>query len=373
MIAFIAIFSSIVVAVSAFTPRNSVLKTTGTACTNLRMAAEKAPLTGRALIVQNKGGGHGTVGYNLCKELIAANPSLDVTILQDACDYSKPPFSSYDELKALGANIVETKIAESVPDLSGSFDYIVDNWSKDATNAAVAIDIAKASNSKQLLFVSSAGMYKPADASPHVETDAVKDNGARQVEVAIMESGVPYTFMRPQYIYGPKISKRYLDFFMGRANRKLPIPLPLSGEQLVCLTHIEDVATLLSAAVGHPAATNEIFNCGTDRYVSYQGICTLIHDVLKTPEEDRKYMYYDPKDFSHWKGSGAQVFPFRRDTFITTPSKAKLALGWSPAHVFSDDVAAEVADYLGTADPAKEWATEELKYDLEVSAAGASV
>lgn len=330
-------------------------------------------LAGSALIVQNKSGGHGTVGYQLCKQLLQDNPQLQLTLLQDKCDYKKPPFSSYDELTGAGVSIVEadlsaapTSLPESI--VSSSFDYVVDNWSKGAENAAVVIDIAKRGPCKQLMFVSSAGMYKPFDGvAPHVETDAVKENGPRQVELAVVESGLPYTFMRPQYIYGPKISKRYLDYFVGRAVRKLPTPLPLHGEQLVCLTHIEDVAGLLAAALGHPAATNEIFNCGTDTYVTYRGISELFHDALGNSAEDRRYMYYEPKEFEHWKGG----FPFRRDTFITSPGKAKQLLGWAPKHKFAADVAAEVADYKSTGAHEKEWGIEELSNDFEVERANA--
>lgn len=332
----------------------------------------KDALSGKVLIVQNKGGGHGTVGYQLCKELLAANPDLQLTVLQDKeCNYEKPPFSSYDELKTAGVNIVDANISDGadvvLPDgfKTQGFDYIVDNWSKGEENANFVVDIAKTSNAKQLLFVSSAGMYKPSGQAPHVETDDVKENGPRKVELTVEASGIPYTFMRPQYIYGPKISKRYLDYFVGRAYRKLPIPLPLTGEQLVCLTHIEDVASLIAAAVGHPNAMNQVFNCGTDKYVSYKGIAELFHDALGNDDKLRQYMYYDPLDFSHWKGG----FPFRRDTFITTPSKAKQLLDWVPKYAFDAVMAAaELADYKANGDADKEWTKKDLSNDLEVMA-----
>jgi UDP-glucose 4-epimerase len=73
---------------------------------------------------------------------------------------------------------------------------------------------------------------------PILETDEVKEsNGARTVEVAVQTAGVPFTFIRPQYIYGPRTAKRYLDYFVGRAARKLPIPLPLSGQQFSRSSH----------------------------------------------------------------------------------------------------------------------------------------
>lgn len=172
----------------------------------------------------------------------------------------------------MGAEIIDTNlssdeepvvVADSVK--AAGFHYVIDNWSKSAELAAMVIDIAKQSNAKQYMFVSSAGMYKGGNTSPITEDDTVKTNGAREVEQAVVASGIPYTFMRPQYIYGPLSNKKYLDYFIGRAMRKLPIPLPLHGEQLVCLTNIVDVASLLACATGNEKAMNQIFNCGSDR------------------------------------------------------------------------------------------------------------
>ena len=126
-------------------------------------------------------------------------------------------------------------------------------------------------------------MYKGNNVTPLLESDPVKTNDPRSVELSIIESGLfrflatttvvqiiffsiygivslglPYTFLRPQYIYGPKSNKRYLDYFMGRAVRKIHIPLPLHGEQLVALTHEEDVAALIAATLANPKAINQV-------------------------------------------------------------------------------------------------------------------
>lgn len=57
------------------------------------------------------------------------------------------------------------------------------------------------------------GMYKNANIMPLTETDEVKDNGARNVEKTVIAANIPYTFIRPQYFYGPKTSKRYLGIY----------------------------------------------------------------------------------------------------------------------------------------------------------------
>ena len=188
------------------------------------------------------------------------------------------------------------------------FDYVVDNWSKNADNAKYLLNIAKNIDTKQYIFISSAGMYKSGELSPCTEDTPVKTNDARKIELEVIESKLPYTFLRPQYIYGEKTNKRYLDYFIGRAYRKLSIPVPLHGEQLVCLTHIEDVADLIATTVGNKEAYNQVFNCGTDRYITYKGLTKLIYTALGVPEEDQKTVSYDPDAFPDWDGMCVYIY-----------------------------------------------------------------
>ena len=160
-------------------------------------------------------------------------------------------------MKVINEKLSEGEGAKSA--LAGmKFDCVVDNWSKNVMNSTFVSEVAKSSSAKQHVFISSAGMYKSSGVMPHGETDAVKENDARKIELSVSQSGIPYTFLRPQYIYGPKANKRYLDYFIGRAARKLPIPLPLHGEQLVCLTHIEDVCSLIATTLGDEKAYNQV-------------------------------------------------------------------------------------------------------------------
>jgi len=332
------------------------------------MAAKKL------LLIQNKGG-HGEIGYELCKTLLAEK-DVEITMVQDdAAKMDKLPFSLYCELKAQGVKIVPSSLADRILDAgsvgSQSFDYVVDNWSKseDDFNFIKGL-LAEPAVLQQYLFVSSAGMYAPSEGvQPHLETDAVKaDNGPRTVELACEASGLPYTFMRPQYIYGPAMQKRYLDYFLGRAARKLPIPLPMSGEQLVCLTHSEDVADLICLAIGHPAATNQAFNCGSDRFVGYKVLGDLAHQAHGSAPEDARYMYYEPKDFDTWDESDPS-FPFHRETFVTSVDKAKKLLGWAgPKRAVADDMDWLMRDYATGEAAARQWTASELKCDLEILA-----
>jgi len=61
------------------------------------------------------------------------------------------------------------------------------------------------------------------------------------------------------------------------------------------------------------------------------------------------------------------VFPFRAETFVTTPSKAKLLLGWSPKHSLEKDIGAEIAAYEAKGGFTAKWTLEELRCDMEVA------
>ena len=139
---------------------------------------------------------------------------------------------------------------------------------------------------------------------------------------------------------------------------------------MVCLSHVEDVCSLIATSIGHEKAMNQIFNCATNRYITYRGLSDRVHEVYGNDrDKDVKYLFYDPKDFDAWKGStGAMEFPFRRDTFITTPNKAVVSLGWEPKHSLEDDIIEQVEIYKNLGGMDENWGMDELRRDLEIIA-----
>ena len=140
-----------------------------------------------ALIVQNKGGGHGELGFQLAKNL-QSNPKItSITILQDsACNDAKEPFVSYAS-DIPNVNIIKADLADesmTAADMQSllkqPFDYVWDNSSKGAVGAGKAvIDSAKEWNSKLLTYVSSAGIYQPNDVFPMPETTPIKESAGQ--------------------------------------------------------------------------------------------------------------------------------------------------------------------------------------------------
>lgn len=299
------------------------------------------------LIVQNKGGGHGEIGFHLSKSLYKLGSK--VTLLQDSgCEKTKQPFCQYGELTG-NAEIIYQKLSdiESVKSFVNTrkFDTIIDNNSKSVDAAKVFTDALKSQGGNtEYMYVSSGGMYKgecPPGGFP--ETASVKaDNECRIVEEFVESAGVSWTSFRPQYIYGSSTNKRSnLDWFLDRITNKVPICIPGDGSQLVALSNCADVAELIASCVGNAAASNQVFNAGTDKFLSYSEVVRIAAAAAGVSESGVEVVYYDPKVVTQ-----KTAFPFRATSFTVSPAKAKEMLGWNPKSDLTKDMSFWFAQYL---------------------------
>lgn len=154
----------------------------------------------KVLILQNKGGGHGEIGYSFSK--LVTSPSsktpMEVTILQDS-SYKKTqqPFSCYNQLN--NVQIQEMKLSDTSAVTSfiasSKFDAVIDNNSKDPQAALAFASAAIDNGSQKYVYISSGGMY--TGAAPGVrgykeECCAVKeDNDCRKVLLLSPNSSIP--------------------------------------------------------------------------------------------------------------------------------------------------------------------------------------
>eukprot|EP00931_Biecheleriopsis_adriatica_P038782 TRINITY_DN2216_c0_g2_i4.p1 TRINITY_DN2216_c0_g2~~TRINITY_DN2216_c0_g2_i4.p1 ORF type:complete len:801 (+),score=204.81 TRINITY_DN2216_c0_g2_i4:69-2471(+) len=309
-----------------------------------RKAARQAVVmqAGHALIMQNKGGGHGEIGYHLA--LALQKKGLKVTILQDsAAKKNKVPYSLYDsDLPEAGITWMDPEDTQAYSAAAMAalqngppVTHIFDNYSKKPEQIEPLLAVAKASPDFKLYsFISSAGMYTAK--GELTESLAVKDppTGQRLVEMKLsQELPGKWASFRPQYIYGPYTNKRgYLDWFLARAARGLPMPVPGDASQPVNVAHCEDVAALLSGVVGREtAAGGEVFNCGTVAQVTYQQLCEAAGKAVGKPA----------KVVSLPAGTKTS-FPFRPNAegFYVNVDKARDILGFTAKYNVLTDMAA---------------------------------
>jgi len=310
-----------------------------------RSAVHMAAGDSSVLIVQNKGGGHGEIGYHLALEL-AKEKGMPVTILHEGPNKGKAPHNAYGDLEAAGVSVKwfdDLTDPAALASLDGaSFSAVVDNWSKSPEAIKPYAEAAKGWGVTNYVYVSSAGMYTPpkGEFGAVLETCDVKSSGQRQAEELIAEMGLPYSYFRPQYIYGPKQGKSYLAFFFDRLTRGRPVPVPGDGKQSVTMTHAADNAAMIAAAIGNEKAVGEAFNCATSSLISYDD---LVKACAGAAGVECQIAHYDPKGFEKPE-EFKYKFPFRDTPFFVSADKAADLLGFAPKNEIAKDIAWYYAD-----------------------------
>lgn len=133
-------------------------------------------------------------------------------------------------------------------------------------------------------------------------------------------------------------------YALDRISRELHVR---AGIQLTSISHVEDVAALVAAGVGNPAAVGQHYNACCDRTLTLDGAAALVASAMGTTAE---IVHYDPKQFDIPKGKG---FPFRDVHFFASTDKAKRDLGWEPLHNMVEDMQEQVKLYMDQGRDAK--------------------
>ncbi|MBD0335298.1 MAG: NAD-dependent epimerase/dehydratase family protein [Cyanobacteria bacterium Co-bin13] len=215
--------------------------------------------------------------------------------------------------------------------LSGeSFDAIFDNNGRELSDTQPLIEIFSG-KLQHFVYVSSAGVYLKSDQMPHIEGDAVDPNsrhkGKFETETYLVDQGVPFTSIRPVYIYGPQNYNDLEAWFFDRIVRDRPVPVPGNGLPLTQLGHVQDLAAAMAAVLGNDKAIGQIYNISGTKAVTFDGLARACAEAAGKSPSDLKIVHYDPKQFDFGK---RKAFPMRVQHFFTAIDKAKAELNWQP-------------------------------------------
>jgi len=216
--------------------------------------------------------------------------------------------------------------------LSGeSFDAIFDNNGRELADTQPLIEIF-GGKLQHFVYVSSAGVYLKSDQMPHIEGDAVDPNsrhkGKFETEAYLKEQGVPFTSVRPVYIYGPQNYNPLEAWFFDRVVRNRAIPIPGNGVHLTQLGHVADLAQAMAAVLGNQTAIGQIYNISGEKAVTFDGLAKACAMAAGKDPESLKIVHYNPKDFDFGK---KKAFPMRVQHFFASIEKAKAELNWKPS------------------------------------------
>jgi nucleoside-diphosphate-sugar epimerase len=213
-----------------------------------------------------------------------------------------------------------------------SFDVIFDNNGRELDDTQPLVEIFNG-QLQHFVYVSSAGVYLPTEQMPHREGDPLDPNsrhkGKHHTEAYLAESGIPWTSVRPCYIYGPQNYNDLEAWFFDRIVRDRPLPIPGNGKYITQFGHIQDLAIAMTKILGNKTAINKIYNISGDRYSTFDGLAYSCAEAAGKSPEQIKLVHYDPALFDFGK---RKAFPMRQQHFFTDIQQAKADLDWQPTY-----------------------------------------
>lgn len=222
------------------------------------------------------------------------------------------------------ANQLKAKLSQE------SFDAVFDNNGRELSDTQPLAELFKG-KVQHFIYVSSAGVYLKSDQMPHIEGDTVdpksRHRGKFETEADLAEQGIPFTAIRPVYIYGPQNYNDLEAWFFDRIVRNRPLPIPGNGMHLTQFGHVQDLAAAMAAVLGNQTAIGQIYNISGDRYVTFDGLARASAIAAGQSPDDLKIIHYDPKQFDLGK---RKAFPMRTQHFFTDIHKALQDLEWQP-------------------------------------------
>lgn len=224
-----------------------------------------------------------------------------------------------------------TDAAQLKAQLQGEhFDVVFDNNGRELSDTQPLVEIFKG-EIQQFIYVSSAGVYQKSAQMPHIEGDPVDPNSRHKGKFAtedyLRAQGIPFTSVRPVYIYGPQNYNPLEAWFFDRIVHNRPVPIPSHGQHLTQLGHCQDLAAAMVAMVGNTAAIGQIYNISGERFVSFDGLAQACAEAVGRDPASLELVHYDPKAFDFGK---RKAFPLRPQHFFTSIEKAKTDLNWTP-------------------------------------------
>jgi nucleoside-diphosphate-sugar epimerase len=211
-----------------------------------------------------------------------------------------------------------------------TFAAIFDNNGRERSDTQPLVELF-GDRVQHFIYVSSAGVYMKSDQMPHVEGDAVDPNsrhkGKFQTEAYLAEQSVPFTSVRPVYIYGPQNYNDLEAWFFDRLVRDRPIPIPGNGMALTQWGHVADLAAAMGSILGNSKAIGQIYNISGDRAVTFDGLARACAIAAGKDPATLNIVHYDPKQFDFGK---RKAFPMRVQHFFTDIRRATLDLDWQP-------------------------------------------
>lgn len=231
--------------------------------------------------------------------------------------------------------------------LSNGFDAVVDTCAYGPADMDALIPLLKAEQSRYLL-VSTVSVYAemvrfPVDEDqPYFEGDPSKNSasayasGKVQCEKRVIASGIPFTILRPAFIYGPWNTLYREAYYFDLIEQGRNIFAGGTGAYLTQLLHVHDLAAGVAACLDSEGTLRKAYNI-TDQAITQRKALEILTDSVNPGRcvED------GPADYAPWG--------IRRHLCVCT-SAIRRDTGWRPSVSLSDGMAETHGWYLAHAE-----------------------
>ena len=260
-------------------------------------------------------GGAGTIGAAVVRRLVG-DPGWEVRVsdereapawMREACEVHTGDLRSLSEAQRAMDGCTHVIHLAAIVGGIGNFHKLPHTLLETNTalyNAVFAAALAQ--RTERLVYVSSSMVFERATEFPtteeHVHEVAAPESAygfsklAGEVYCRALhdEHGLPYTICRPFNAYGPGeapddepgIAHVVPDLIKKVLSGQRPLQIFGSGEQTRTLTHIDDIAEGVVAAMAHPAGENEDFNISASEELTVAEIARVVWEECgQAPEE----------------------------------------------------------------------------------------
>jgi len=223
--------------------------------------------------------------------------------------------------------------ADMTSKLSGhSFDVVYDMNGREAADTAPLVDLFNG-KIKHFVYMSSAGVYKKSHIMPHFEVDAEdvksRHKGKLETEALLKSAGMPFTAIRPTYIYGPLNYNPLEEWFFTRLDARKSVCIPGHGQHITGLGHVEDLAVAMAQVIGRDHCKGQIYNVQDTQSVTFEGLAKLCGEAMGMSSSAVDIKLYDKSMFDFGE---KKAFPMREQHFFCSVEKAMRDLDWAPKY-----------------------------------------
>ncbi|CAN0158504.1 unnamed protein product, partial [Ectocarpus fasciculatus] len=213
--------------VAGFALSPNAMRTGARPSSSLSMAAEGKQ---RVLVI----GGTRFSGLYLTKELHSRGHEVvlynrgQTANKQLPCESDAEYAKRVEDVKTIVGDRKDPAVCQSA--LGGEkFDAVFDMNAREVSDTKAVADVFKG-KVDHYVFMSSAGVYLKSELMPHREEDATdpksRHKGKFESEAYLSEIGMPYTSIRPTYIYGPLNYNPLEQYFFERLDQDRTVIVP---------------------------------------------------------------------------------------------------------------------------------------------------